>query len=138
MIYLDTSATVKLVVAEEESTALVDWINGRPDESLATSVIGHIELLRAAARAGPGAVALARHVVSSLDTLVLTEAIAAAAAVVQPAELRTLDAIHLATARTHRQSLPALCAYDHRLLEAAETQGLPVVSPRGDADTSAR
>jgi hypothetical protein len=80
MIYLDTSATGKLVAAEEESTALIDWLNGRPDESLATSIIGHIELLRAAARAGPRAVALARHVASSLDTLVLTDAIAAAAA----------------------------------------------------------
>jgi predicted nucleic acid-binding protein len=136
MIYLDTSTTVKLVAAEEESTALIDWLNGRPDESLATNVIGHIVLMRAAARAGTRAVALARHVASSLDTLVLTDAIAAAAAAVQPAELRTFGAIHLATARTHRQSLTALRAHDHRLLEAAETQGLPIVSPRGDADTS--
>jgi predicted nucleic acid-binding protein len=135
MIYLDTSATVKLVAAEEDSAALINWLNDHPDENLATSAVGHIELIRAAARTGPDAVALARNVASTIDTLVLTDTIAAAAATtIPPAELRTLDAIHLATAHTHRQSLTALCAYDRRLLEAAESQGLPTVSPRGDAD----
>ena len=79
--------------------------------------------------------ALARNVASTIDTLVLTDTIASVAATIAPVELRTLDAIHLATARTHRQSLTALCAYDRRLLEAAESQGLPTVSPRGDANT---
>jgi hypothetical protein len=129
MIYLDTSATVKLVAAEEESTALINWLNDHPDDNLATSAIGHIELMRAAARAGPDAVALARNVASTIDTLVLTDTMASAAATIPPAELRTLDAIHLATAHTHRQGLTALCAYDRRLLEAAESQGLPTVSP---------
>lgn len=134
MIYLDTSATVKLVAAEEESAALINWLNDHPDENLATNAIGHIELIRAAARTRPDAVALARNVASTIDTLVLTDTIASAAATISPAELRTLDAIHLATAHTHRQSLTALCAYDRRLLEAAESQGLPTVSPRGDTD----
>jgi predicted nucleic acid-binding protein len=132
MIYLDTSAIVKLVAAEEESAALIDWLNGNPDEDLATSALGHIELIRASARAGPHAVAAARNVASTIDTLVFTEAIAALAATIMPAELRTLDAIHLATAHSHRHSLSVLCAYDRRLLEAAESQGLPTVSPRGD------
>lgn len=129
MIYLDTSATVKLVAAEEESAALINWLNGHPDENLATSAVGHIELIRAAARTGPDAAALARNVASTIDTLVLTDTIASAAATIPPAELRTLDAIHLATAHNHRQSLTALCAYDRRLLEAAESQGLPTASP---------
>ena len=134
MIYLDTSAIVKLVAAEEESAALINWLNGHPDENLATSAIGHIELIRTAARTGPDVVARARNVASTIDTLILTAPIASAAATIAPAELRTLDAIHLATAHTHRQSLTALCAYDRRLLEAAESQGLPIVSPRGNAD----
>ncbi len=134
MIYLDTSAIVKLVAAEDQSIALINWLNGHPDENLATSAIGHLELMRAAARTGPDAVALARNVASTIDSLVLTDPIASEAAIIPPAELRTLDAIHLATAHTHRQSLSALCAYDRRLLEAAESQGLPTVSPRGDAD----
>ncbi len=134
MIYLDTSAIVKLVAAEEESAALINWLNGHPDENLVTSAIGHIELIGAAARTGPDVVARARNVASTIDTLVLTDTIASAAATIPPAELRTLDSIHLATAHTHRQSLTALCAYDRRLLEAAQSQGLPIVSPRGDVD----
>jgi hypothetical protein len=125
---------VKLVGAEEESAVLIDWLNAHPDENLVTSAIGHIELIRAAARTGPNAVALARNVASTIDTLVLTDAIASAAATIPPAEMRTLDAIHLATAYIHRKTLTAFCAYDRRLLEAAESQGLPAVSPRGDAD----
>jgi predicted nucleic acid-binding protein len=131
MIYLDTSAIVKLVAAEKESPALIEWLNRRPDEDLATSAIGHIELIRAAARSGSDAAARARDVASTIDTLVLTDTIAAAAAAIPPAELRTLDAIHLATAHTHRRVLAALCAYDRRLLDAAESQGLPIVSPGG-------
>jgi predicted nucleic acid-binding protein len=52
VIYLDTSATVKLVTAEQESPALINWLNDHPGEHLATSAIGHIELIRAATRAG--------------------------------------------------------------------------------------
>jgi predicted nucleic acid-binding protein len=130
VIYLDTSATVKLVTAEQESSALIDWINAHPDEHLATSAIGHIELFRAATRAGAAATAVARNIASTIDTLVLTDTIAAIAATIPPAELRTLDAIHLATAHAHRPSITAFCAYDRRLLEAAESQDLPTVSPR--------
>ena len=134
MIYLDTSATVKLVTAEQESPALINWLNAHPDEHLATSAIGHIELIRAATRAGAAATAAAaRTVASTIDTLVLTDTIAAIAATIPPAEVRTLDAIHLATAHAHRHSLTAFCVYDRRLLEAAESQDLPTVSPRNGA-----
>ena len=130
MIYLDTSATVKLVTADEESAALINWLNVHLDEHLVTSAIGHIELIRAATRAGAAATAAARKVASTIDTLVLTETIATIAATIPPAELRTLDAIHLATAHAHRHSLTAFCVYDRQLLEAAKTQDLPTVSPR--------
>ena len=134
MIYLDTSAMVKLVTAEQESPALINWLNAHPDEHLSTSAIGHIELIRAATRAGAAATAAAaRTVASTIDTLVLTDTIAAIAATIPPAELRTLDAIHLATAHAHRHSLTAFCVYDRRLLEAAESQDLPTVSPRNGA-----
>lgn len=132
MIYLDTSATVKLVAGEDESTALITWLNGHLDDNLATSAIGHIELIRAAARIGPDAVARARTVASTIDTLVLTDTIAATAATLLPPELRTLDAIHLATAQFHRDSVSAFCAYDRRLLDAAESIGLPAISPCSD------
>jgi len=133
VIYLDTSATVKLVTAEQESPALINWLNVHPDEHLATSAIGHIELIRAATRAGAAATAAARTVASTIDTLLLTDTIAAIAATIPPAELRTLDAIHLATAHAHRHSLTAFCVYDRRLLEAAQSQDLPTVSPHNGA-----
>jgi predicted nucleic acid-binding protein len=133
VIYLDASAMVKLVAAEQESPALIDWLNNRPDEHLATSAIGHIELIRVATRAGPAATATARTVAATVDSLVLTDAIAALAQTIPPVELRTLDAIHLATAHTHRRGLVAFCAYDRRLIEAAQSQDLPLVSPGADA-----
>jgi predicted nucleic acid-binding protein len=133
MIYVDTSAMVKLVAVEPESASLISWLNAHLDEPLATSIIGHIELARAAARTGPATTAAARTLASTIDTLVLTDSIASVAATIPPAELRTLDAIHLATAHAHRQNLSAICAHDRRLLEAAESQGLPTGSPRDDA-----
>ncbi|MFZ1176955.1 MAG: hypothetical protein WAO15_11950, partial [Mycobacterium sp.] len=63
---------MKRVAAEEESAALIDGLNANPDDNLVTSAVGHIELIRAAARNGPKAVALARNVASTIDTLVLT------------------------------------------------------------------
>ena len=68
MIYLDTSAMVKLVAAEPESAELIEWLNGRPDEALATSAIGHIELLRAARRIGQAAVLAAQRIANGIDT----------------------------------------------------------------------
>ena len=113
---------VKIVAAEPESQALINWLNSHLDEPLATSTVGHLELIRAAARTGPAATAAARNLASTIDTLVLTDAIASLAATIPPTELRKLDAIHLARAHTHRRNLAAVCAYDRRLLEAAESQ----------------
>lgn len=129
MIYLDTSAMVKLVVAEPESAALIDWLNEHDIEPLVTSVIGRIELLRAAMRVDAAGTAAARQLLASVDGLILTDEIVEQAGALAPSELRTLDAIHLATALVYRRSITALCAYDHRLLAAARVHGLPVVSP---------
>ena len=129
MIYLDTSAMVKLVAAERESAELIVWLNGRAEEALATSAIGHIELVRAARRIGPTAVLAAQRIANSIDTLMLTESIAAMARTIGSPELRTLDAIHLATAAVHRDRISTFCVYDVRLLAAAEAEELPVAAP---------
>ena len=129
MIYIDTSAMVKLVVAEPESNALIDWLNSRTEQPLVTSVIGRIELIRAAARLGAATLAAAERLATMVDLLVLTDAIAQLAATLSPTELRTLDAIHLATAHIHRGTMTDFCAYDHQLRAAARDQQLPVVAP---------
>ena len=132
MIYLDTSAIVKVVVTEPESPALVDWLNDHADVPLATSVIGHIEVMRAANRVGPATTAAAGRLLESVDTLVLTDAIVAVAKSIGPPELRTLDAVHLATALEYRRYIDAVCVYDRRLMEASKAAQLPVVSPGRD------
>ncbi len=120
---------VKLVAAEPESAELIEWLNGRADEALATSAIGHIELVRAARRIGHTAVLAAQRISNGIDTLLLTESVAATARTIGRAELRTLDAIHLATAAVHRDRISAFCAYDVRLLAAAEAEELSIAAP---------
>lgn len=161
MIYLDTSAMVKLVVREGESEALIDWINDLTDSEFVGSVqrgvrptrsdcctaeIGRIELLRAALRVGdtaqpvargigevasaePDAVEAARRILERMDVLLMTPEISTLAATVAPAELRTLDVVHLATVLVNQSIVSAVCAYDHRLIEACTHHGIAVVSP---------
>jgi predicted nucleic acid-binding protein len=132
VIYLDTSAIVKVVVTESESAALVDWLNDKSDSAWVTSVIGRIEVIRAANRVGHATAAAARRLLESIDTLVLTDAIVTLAESIGPPELRTLDAVHLATAQIYRPNLDAFCVFDRRLFAAAEAQQLPVVAPGRD------
>jgi predicted nucleic acid-binding protein len=132
VIYLDTSAIVKVVVTESESAALVDWLNDKSDSAWVTSVIGRIEVIRAANRVGHATAAAARRLLESIDTLVLTDAIVTLAESIGPPELRTLDAVHLATAQIYRPNLDAFCVFDRRLFAAAEAQQLPVVDPGRD------
>jgi predicted nucleic acid-binding protein len=132
VIYLDTSAIVKVVVTEPESAALVDWLNGKSDSAWVTSVIGRIEVMRAANRVGHATAAAARRLLESIDTLVLTDAIVTLAESIGPPELRTLDSVHLATAQIYRPNLDAFCVYDRRLFAAADAHQLPVVAPGRD------
>jgi len=132
VIYLDTSAIVKVVVTEPESAALVDWLNGKSDSAWVTSVIGRIEVMRAANRVGHATAAAARRLLESIDTLVLTDAIVTLSESIGPPELRTLDSVHLATAQIYRPNLDAFCVYDRRLFAAADAHQLPVVAPGRD------
>ncbi|WP_099020892.1 type II toxin-antitoxin system VapC family toxin [Mycolicibacterium palauense] len=161
MIYLDTSAMVKLVVRENESEALIDWINDLTDSEFVesaqrgvrpartdccTAEIGRIELLRAALRVGntaqpiargtqeaataePDAAVAARRVLERVDVLLMTPEISTLAETVAPADLRTLDAVHLATVLANQSIVSTVCAYDHRLIEACAHHGIEVASP---------
>lgn len=132
-IYADTSALVKLVVAEAETDTLTehasDW------ERIITSEITAIELSRAVKRAradGRADVADDRTVpelIAALDLVALTEDVRALAATASPPELRTLDAIHLASALTLRGAIDLFVTYDDRLEHAARLAGLRTSRP---------
>ena len=127
-VYLDASALVKLVAPEAESDAMASFIAEHRSQS--TSVVGLVEVRRAAARR-PGVTearvddVLVRVVGIAFDP----DVAAAAAATIGPPTLRTLDAIHLASAAALGADLEALVTYDRRLAEAAKVLGMPVASP---------
>jgi predicted nucleic acid-binding protein len=126
--YLDTSALVKLVVAELETAALIAWI-GAADLDLVSSDLARTELLRAVRRAAPDRVVRAREVLDSLTLLELTTQIFEEAARVGPPFLRTLDALHLAVALDLGDDLETVVTYDDRLADAANANGVRVTAP---------
>jgi predicted nucleic acid-binding protein len=129
--YLDSSALVKLVSAEAESEALATYLDGR-DDALAASVVAGVEVVRAARRIGGRTSAeeeRARDLISTLLLIELDEAVVAEAIDAEPATLRSLDAIHLATALSVRGDVSAFVTYDERLAEAAKGAGLVVATP---------
>ncbi|HEX8769026.1 MAG TPA: type II toxin-antitoxin system VapC family toxin [Jatrophihabitans sp.] len=128
MIYADSSALAKLLIAEAETAALRSWIS-RQDARLVTNSVGVVELRRLAARVGQQAAGAATVLLGRIDRLVLTPAALALAGELPPREVRTLDALHIASA-AELPDLQVLLTYDHRMAEAATHFGLPVESPR--------
>ncbi len=124
--YVDTSALVKLVLDEAESPQMRGWYIEA--ERVLVSQIGIIETQRAAARRQHDPVHL-RVILESIESIDLDPVIERTAATVGPASLKTLDAIHLASAMTLMPELDAFVTYDDRLAEAARGLGLPVVRP---------
>lgn len=128
MFYLDSSAFVKLVLEERRSTAMVAWVDLHQD-GLVSSDLLRTEVLRAARRSTPEAVGVAQERLERVTLLVVPTTVFEQAGVLDPPILRSLDAIHLASALTLGDDLDALVTYDERLADAAILQGLPVVSP---------
>ncbi len=135
MIYLDASALMKLVRREEETSALREWLEMRPEQPLVTSEVGRVEVLRAARRVGGPGLAEARAVVGDLDLVALDRAVQDVACDLGDPPLRTLDALHLASALLLGDALTAFIAYDRRLADAARDAGLAVAAP-GQAPAS--
>ena len=125
--YLDSSAIVKLAVQEPESLALRRYLRRR--QPLVSSALARTEVLRALLPAGNEAVARGRHVLQRIDLVRVNDRILNAAAVLQPPELRSLDAIHLATARQLGDELSAVVTYDDRMVNAAKQLGHRIVQP---------
>jgi uncharacterized protein len=127
LLYLDSSALVKLVVPEPETKALRELLRSWPER--VSSVAARIEVERVARRIGGGAVRRARSVLWRIALVGLDEAVVRVAAALDPPELRTLDAIHLATAISLGGDLGALCVYDVRLGGAAASKTVEVLAP---------
>ena len=129
LVYLDSSAIVKLVVREKESAALRRFLESHPRRI--TSVLAVVEVHRAVRRAGAPLKVRRRasDVVAGLALLVLDDAIVQSAAVLKGRYLRALDAIHLASALSLEADLDCMVAYDDRLARAAAEAGVKVEAP---------
>ena len=130
MIYLDTSALVKLVWIEENSVALGAYLRNSAGELPATSsVLVTVETRRAVQRISPAHLAQADRVLSRVDQIALTPGVIESASRLPDPALRSLDALHVATALLVSVELSAFVTYDRRLLAAARAHGLPAVAP---------
>ena len=126
--YLDTSALVKLVVTERETAALRQWWRAQGVTPVASDLV-RTELMRAVRRAAPEAAVQAHAVLDALVLLQVTSQVLDVAGRLEPATLRSLDAIHLAAALELGDELEGMVTYDDRLAEAAAAYGVPVVAP---------
>lgn len=130
MIYLDTSALVKLIRIEAESEALSEWLDERTHTPWITSVLAEVELPRAIRAVAPQGLAHVPLVLARFNRFEIDPVIRAAAAA-YPHRLRSLDAIHLATAQTAGAAAPltSFVVYDQRLRQSADDLGIITASP---------
>ena len=128
-VYLDSSAFVKLFLPEPDSAALTRYL--APRALRVSAMLLRTEVLRAAVRAtlSPQRMLLVRALLDGIVLIGADVTLSDEAGITRPPELRSLDAIHLASARTLGRKLEALVTYDQRLAGAAAWYGVPVVSP---------
>ncbi len=128
--YADTSAVIKLLVEESHSKAFAAFYDAHADAEWVSSALLRIELTRAVTRALPALLPDARDLLLAFSFVAIDEDIVEAAMNEPDRGLRSLDAIHLATARILGEDLDALVSYDDRLLKAATDAGLGTACPR--------
>ncbi|NUR61800.1 MAG: type II toxin-antitoxin system VapC family toxin [Catenulispora sp.] len=126
-IYLDSAAVVKLVHAENETRELREWLDERIDSPWTSSTLLEIEAFRALARYAPHAASRLHPVLDLMSLVDIDAGIRILAQTVRPATVRSLDAIHLATALRVRPA--SFITYDKRLADAARQAGLAVEMP---------
>lgn len=126
-VYLDASALLKLAVPESESAAMLAFVERNREQ--VTSVVATVEVPRVLLRLGISLGDREAALFAEVGSIRLDSTVAARAAAVGPPNLRTLDAIHLASAMELGSDLAAFVTYDRRLADAATALGLLVVSP---------
>jgi len=129
--YADTSAVLKLLVEEDHSSAMAGFFDEHEDWPWVSSALLQIEVVRAVMRVLPAALPEARELLEAFFFVPIDGDVIGRAMIEPDAGLRSLDAIHLATARVLADDLDAVVSYDERLLTATTDAGLPTVSPRG-------
>jgi len=129
LIYLDTSAFLKTVLAEQQSDALSAYLTAFGSPRFVSSALLAVEARRSVLRAEPSS--LPRLDLELLDVIQIdmTGVVLETASRLPDPVLRTLDAIHVATALQIREDVDVLVSYDPRMLAAAAAHGLPTASP---------
>jgi predicted nucleic acid-binding protein len=126
--YLDASAIIKLVVDEAETTALRTYLRRRRQR--VSSALARTEVIRALTPLGVDRVRRGREVLATISLIRVSDRVLDAAGAILPAELRSLDAIHLATAQQLAGEVASFVTYDERLASAAAAHGFRVAQPR--------
>jgi uncharacterized protein len=124
---LDASAVTKLVITEAETAALQERVHGR---SLVSSRVAVVEVTKAVARSNP--TADPQPILARLAFVELDAELARVAAATGSAMVRSLDAIHLASAQRLGSEIAAFVTYDDRQAAAAKLMGLAVEAPGQD------
>jgi uncharacterized protein len=125
--YVDSSALVKLAVHEPESSALRRYLARR--RLVVSSALARTEVARALLPSGADAVRRGQAVLARVELLRISDRILTAAGAMAPPDLRSLDAIHLASAELLGSDLGGFVTYDRKLSSAATARGLRVVQP---------
>lgn len=128
-LYLDSSAFVKIVVEEAESAALRTYLAAHPVRRVSSALL-RAEALRAVRHLGPEALSTVREGLRRVDLIGIDDRILDAAGILEPRVLRTLDAVHLATALAVGDDLDTIVTYDERMIAAARLMGLTTATPR--------
>lgn len=129
-VYLDSSALVKLVQPEPQTPALRRYLRRHAADLRVASALARVEVVRAVGAGGAPAVAHARRVLTRVHQVDVSRELIDEAADLAPGQfLRSLDAIHVATARAVGSDLRALVTYDTRMAAAAAALALPVEAP---------
>lgn len=128
-LYLDSSAFVKLVVEEPETAALRGYLAALGERRVSSALL-RTEALRAVRHLGADALATVREGLRRVDLIGIDDRILDAAGTLDPRVLRTLDAIHVATAMAVGDDLEVVVTYDERMADAARSVGLATAAPR--------
>lgn len=127
VVYLDSSAIVKLVIEEAESGTLVSYLREHPDRT--SCALARVEVIRAVRDHGPAAIARARQLLERISLVRLDDLLLDEAAALDGPGLRSLDAIHIAAARALGDGLAEVITYDRRMADTARQLGLRVNGP---------